>query len=61
MLHLCHSPMSRRLILDSPETLDESAETSVDDRENTIEPVPIHTGNGDQSTKSLLQNLAILG
>ena len=46
-----------------PETPDESAETSDDDRENTAEPVPhtaVHTGNGDQSTKCLLQNLVIL-
>ena len=47
----------------SPETFDESAETSGDDRENTAEPVPHSSSshwNGDQSTKCL-QNLVILG
>ena len=45
----------------SPDTLDESAETSDDDRENLSRAAAVHTGCGDQSTKCLLQNLVILG
>ena len=47
-----------------PETPDETAESFDDDRENTAEPLPSQSqftlGNGDQSTKYLLQNLVIL-
>ena len=40
MLHLCHSPMFRCLIMDLQKHSTKNAETSDDDRENTAEAVP---------------------
>ena len=40
MLHVCHSPMSRCLILDLQKHSMKVSETSDYDRENTVEPVP---------------------
>ena len=64
MLHLCHSPMSRCLILDlqkhSMKVLKRPM-MIVRTLLNLFRTAAVHTGNGDQSTKCFFQNLVILG